>query len=380
MGNQQQHSWNVVFIILLILIILFILYSLLFYTYNGNIIADNEALAQKLQYGPLQSLLNGSGINNIPTLNIISTNIAINTANNCGKGPVLIGSSSSSLTDFECVKICANSGAKSLIVKSNESYFYESSALNEGSYCIIGHRPECNTHATIVLMTVNSVVCRSKYPRIVGGPLGTKVIACNNRAANDPQNILWDYKFNERFDPLQTTILDEDETLPDGTFRFRCKFGGKDALGNFYQAHPFDRFHPISNYCAALLYRAHPDVKTVFEGRKYTCDCGDRNETRVENLIPSDKTSQCSPYTLSKSYANNVNTLTIPYPCFTLFSPITDVGRYFPCPADKFTREGLRMNNIIVQYTEDENTILEHPLYTSFSSDGLHVLKDRIVT
>jgi hypothetical protein len=377
--NYKNSWYNVLFVILLTLIIIFILYSFLFYKYNENIIPDNEKLAQKFQYGPLQSLLNGSGINNIPTLNLISTNVGVNTANNCGKGPVATGTAS--ITDSECVRICANSTAKALLVHEEEQYFYESSSLNAGAYCIIGARPECDTRTTIVLMTINSVVCRSKFPRIVGGTLGTQVVACNNRTINDHNNILWDYKYNERFDPVTTTILDEDEMLPDGTYRYRCKFGGMDDRGNNFQEHPFDRFHPISNYCASLIYRAHPDVKTKFINNvsNFECDCGNYEETRVRNIISRDKTSLCSPYSFEVRTENDIDTITIPYPCFTMFSPITDVGKYFPCPADKFTREGVQMNTVSIRYTGIEETLLEHPLYRSFSSKGAEVSINRVL-
>ena len=375
MSFEKFKSWsNVIFIVLLTLIILFILYSFLFYKYDKDIIPNNAKLAEKYRYGPLQSLLNGSGINNIPTLNLITTNVGVHIANKCGAGPVLTGSSS--ISDSECIRICANSSAKALIVHEEESHFYESSTLNKGAYCIIGARPECDTRTTIVLMTINSVVCRSKFPRIIGGKLGTQTIACNNRMINDHNNVLWDYKYNERFDPLTTTILDEDELLLDGTYRFRCKFNGQDDRGNLYQEHPIDRFHPISNYCAALIYRAHPNVKTLFynNGEDFLCDCGNYNETRVRNILPKVDKSQCSPYSVNSEINDKgVETVTIPYPCFTLFSSISDVGKYFPCPPDRFTREGIRMNSVTVRYTTDDNVLLEHPLYRSFSSKGANV-------
>lgn len=379
MSSKRFNSWsNAAFIVLFTLIILFILYSFLFYKFDKDIIPNNVKLAEKYRFGPLQSLLNGSGINNIPTLNLITTNVGVNIANKCGAGPVLTGSAS--ISDSECVRICANSSAKALIVHGSDSYFYDSSALSKGAYCIIGARPECDTRTTIVLMTINSVVCRSKFPRIIGGKLGTQTIACNNRTINDQNNMLWDYKYNERFDPLVSTILDEDELLPDGTYRFRCKFNGEDDRGNVYQEHPMDRFHPISNYCAGLIYRAHPDVKTRFskDGKDFRCDCGNYNETRVKNILPHDSRSQCSPYTINSSLdAKGVETLTIPYPCFTLFSSISDVGKYFPCPPDKFTREGVRMNTLTVRYTTNDNVLLEHPIYESFSSKGVNVLLGR---
>lgn len=346
---------------------------MLFFIYDPNLIPQNEKLAEKLRYGPLQSLLNGSGINNIPSLNIITTNAAVATANQCGRGPVNIGLSG---TDSDCVKVCANSSAKAVQVGPDEQYYYGSFALNEGANCIIGPRPECDTKTTIVLMTINSVVCRSKFPRIIGGTIGTNVVACNNRLIQSPNNVLWDYKYNEKFNPLTTTITDEDEVLPDGTYRFRCKYRGTDSRGNTYQENPFDRFHPISNYCASLIFRAHPDVRTVFtqNNTDYYCDCGNFSDTRVKNIVEEDKRSQCSPTSLQiTSYDKGVKTAIIPYKCFTLFSPIDSVATSLPCPNDQFTREGLQMGTVKVTYTENTKTVLEHPLYQKFSNDGVSV-------
>jgi hypothetical protein len=48
-------------------------------------------MGRKLSDGPLSILLNGSGINNIPRLNIITSNVLVATTNRCGNGPVFIG-------------------------------------------------------------------------------------------------------------------------------------------------------------------------------------------------------------------------------------------------------------------------------------------------
>lgn len=362
---------NTIYVTILLVIVLFVLYSLLFFVYDPNLQRDDEALAEKLKIGPLEALLNGSGINNIPQLNLISTNTAITTANNCGKGPVNIGASGD---DSDCIKVCANSSAKAVQVNEGEEYYYGSNALTPGVQCIIGPRPECDTKTTIVLMTVNSVICRPRFPRVIGGQIGTKVIACNNRLIQDPKNVLWDYKYNVRFDPMTTTILDEDEILPDGTYRLRCKFLGSDERGNLYMEHPTDRFHPIRNYCASLIYRAHPDVKTEFidHGNDYRCDCGNYADTRAKNLVIGDTHTQCSPISANVSETGQeVNTVEIPYNCFTLFSPITSVPNMPPCPNDQFTREGLQMSSIKVTYTENQNVILEHPLYDKMSRSGV---------
>ena len=49
-----------------------------------------------------RALLNCSGINNIPTLNLVTTNPEVVKANNCGKGPVFIGATGK---DLDCIDV-----------------------------------------------------------------------------------------------------------------------------------------------------------------------------------------------------------------------------------------------------------------------------------
>lgn len=377
-GNGQIWKY-VLYLIIVAACVLFVLYVFLHFTFDSSsIVAEEERLMEKLRDGPLQSLLNGSGINNIPTLNLITTNTALSKANNCGKGPVLIGSTGN---DADCVKTCANSSAKAILVRPGERYVYDNGVLDEGVHCVVGPRPECDMKTTIAMMTVNSVICRSKFPNIVGGALGTTVVACNDQRINDPQNYLWDYKNNVKFDPMATTVLDEDELLPDGTYRFRCKFNGYDTHGNKYQEHPYNRFHPIENYCAALIYRAHPDVQTVFDEHEgYKCDCGDIKDTRVSPVDPSDSGSQCGNEIRDDSHVTkNMRLLRVPYRCFTLYSPIEDVGKYPPCPKGQFTREGSRMSSAYIFYSEKYTDVIEHPYYHKFSDEGAKLLVGRLL-
>lgn len=322
---------------------------------------------QKLGKGPLQSLLNGSGINNIPQLNIISSNVGVTTANDCGRGPIRIGANGS---QSDCVRVCANSNVNMIEVKPGEQYVFDSTMLDEGVYCVVGPRPECNMRTTIALMTINSIVCRPKFPNLIGGPLGTTVVACNNQFVNDPQNYLWDFKLNKRVDPLTVNITDEDERLPTGKYRFRCRFRGLDDRGNRYMAHPYNRLHPMVNYCASSIYQAHPSVRTVIDRKfdRFRCDCGDYRETRVQNMIPDDNTSVCSHLTQSvKVEAKERKILELPYKCFTLFSTLTDVGKYPPCSVEQFTRKGSQMSSVKIPFSQSHE-LIEHPEYKNMKS------------
>lgn len=344
------------------------MYLLLYYSFDKTIKTQNEELAVKLADGKLQALLNGSGINNIPNLNIITTNAGVSKANACGKGPVNIGSSG---TDQDCIRTCANSTASVINVAAGETYVYESSILQTGANCILGPRPECNMTTSFAMMTINSVICRPRFPDIVGGPLGTTVVACNNRHITDPQNYLWDYRYNTRFNPLTTDILDSNEVLGDGTYRFRCKFAGYDVRQNQYTEHPNNRFHPFRNYCASSIYAAHPNVITKIDNSgSFECDCGDYTATRVQNIIPGDKTSICSNYAhMEKVDIKERRILTMPYKCFTLFSPIEDVGTYLPCPNDQFIREGSQFSTVEIPFSLNPNAVIEHPMYKDMGTN-----------
>lgn len=367
---------TIVFTIVLFICFSVLLYNTLFYSLNfDQIKADDSALEKQLSKSDaFANLLNTNGINNIPGINLITTNLNVAKAANCATSPINIGSSGSAA---DCIRLCGNSDTKLIHVTDLDEIYYNANRLQTGNNCVLGNRPACNTHTTVALMTINSIVCKPKFPNIVAGPLGTTIIACNNRMINDPENVLWDYKFNVKFDPLTTTIQSEDELLQDNNYRFRCKFNGRDDRHNTYQQHPYNRFHPVRNYCANLIYGAHPSVKTIYDSTKnaLVCECGDKTQTRVQNLIPDDKSSQCSDkiYT-TRQIVKRKQEMTIVNRCFTLFSPLDDVGQYLPCTdTQQFTKQGSQTQSIKVEFTiADDNAeyAIEHPQYGKMPDNG----------
>lgn len=353
--------------IFLILITIVVAFILLYFRFDSTIVKRIARNAKYLQENDgTAALINGSGINNIPSLNIISTNASVNFANKCGQKPILFGTTG---TDVDCQRMCANETAHVLNVSDDNESYYEQNKLETGAYCMIGRRPECNTKTTSILMTINSVTCRSKYPKLFGGKTGNDVVACNDSKINDPLNILWDYKNNTRVRAETVSLKDEDELLLNGDYRFRCRFMGKDSNGNTFMENPYDRFHPIKNYCAEYVYGAHPSVKTIVdvENNKIKCDCGDYSITRVYNINPDDKSTRCSNEIYeNKTLLPNQKQITIPYKCFTINSPIEDVGKYLPCPPDQFTRNGSRMSSVSLIYSERDSVPIEHPYYKDF--------------
>lgn len=338
------------------------------YKLDKKTISEDEALADKFGNSKMNALLNGSGINNIPNLNIITTNSDIELANKCGDGPLKVDYTS--INDSQCQKICLTSNASALMVNEGENIAYNNAELSAGAYCLLGDKPECDLQTTYAVMTLNSVVCYPKYPELFGGTDGRKIVACNDSSIYDSKNYLYDGLTQSRVYNTSGIIMTSDgadEKLPDGTYRFTCKFEGEDPRGNRYLQHPLNRFHPIKNRCAELIYRSHPDVKSVFEeDGTITCDCGDIKETRVSNINPNDKTSQCSSIQSTSKVLNKSKLqVTIPYPCFTLYSPISHIGTMLPCPTDQFTRQGNLIGEITLVASTDPTAAIMHGEYNS---------------
>lgn len=350
-------------------------YAVVYFRFDESTITQRISKTKKnfATNNALSSLVNTSGINNIPSLNIISTNTSVTMANNCGKSPVRIGDVGS---DVDCVLACANSSAKVMNISKRDTYIFDSVVLTSGAHCFIGTRPECNMKTTIAIMTVNSIVCRPKFPRAFGGPLGNKIVACNSSKFYDPKNVFWDGLKNKAVDPKEG-LSDANELDvrfgPDNQYRFFCKFEGTDIQGNNYIEHPFERLQPMRNYCASMIHRAHTDVRTIFsdDGQNFSCDCGDFRKTNVLNVYPSDHMSPCSDKTTHLEYSvKSLKKLFLTYPCFTLFSPMSDAGKYFPCPPEQFTRQGSKTSTVTISFSNDESELIEHPGYDKFSRYG----------
>lgn len=371
----------IIFIVLLFLFVFMVLYFNELYIYDNNLLKEIQENMTKLDDHKINSLLNGSSINNIPNIHIMSDNDLIEKANACTTIPM--PTSSYHETDHDCIKQCLNSSAKLLVVDHDETVIFSNVKLDPGKYCSIAPRPQCNTKTTLALMTVNSVVCHPKYPRVFGGKYGNTCLACKNTTNVDPRNVLWDYKKNTAVDALDIDInFNENELMP-GTnhnFRYRCKFDGVDEKGNKLMEHPYDRMQPIVNTCASLIYKAHPDVKTVFhKNHTVTCDCGDVEVTRVQHLVPDDKQSLCAPRT---NVYNNVSTdnktpttklkreTTLIYDCFNINSPVTDVATKRPCAPEDFV-EGNKppIGTITIEHAKTHRAMIEHPKYMSLEAD-----------
>jgi hypothetical protein len=363
-----------IFILILCILAIYIVGGMLYYNFSKKIAQQNEQWEEKLQDDKFRALLNGSSINNLPNVNITSLNEGVTQANKCGQKPVYFGTTG---TPQDCVQMCVNSDAVSITVSDAEIYIYESEMLRPGFYCLVGNKPQCNLHTTYAIMTINSHFCRPKYPAVAG----SKIIACNNRMIYDSRNVLWDYLHDGPFDLYGTEITYENEILADSSYRFRCIFNGRDSINNRYVEHPFARFHPIRNYCTQYIPNAPDDITFSLDSDlKVVCDCGDTERTRLDNIIPNDPTSPCAPiqYQIS-NVIRNQNKVTVPIPCFNLFSPISAVTDRTPCPSDQFTRNGLQMTSTSFMMTTKLDDIIESPVYDQMPSNSLVHVQTNLV-
>lgn len=345
MKNSKIAFYTIISIVILISIIYIMLYldydfkSL--YSYLNNL---NATIANS----DLSNLVNNNSIGNLPAINITTNNTDVERLQICSQGPIYMGER---VDDSACKKLCGSSGTV-LLVNSGDEVFSNGQKLDTGAWCTVV-RPNCNLNTTYAVATVNSVACRSKFPRIFGGPTGDQIIACNNGLTFNVDNILWDYLTNSRVTP-QTRLVQEDERLKDGSFRFRCKFA-EDVFGNEFVPHPIDRFHPIRNYCTKQIYRASRSIRLT---DTFDCDCGDFRDTRVKNKIVGDLSSPCS----NCFYENDKSIHKVPYDCIKPTSLYYDTYINVPCMPSKLTTKGTFCDIINLDIREDNGNFPFHSI------------------
>jgi hypothetical protein len=240
-----------------------------------------------------------------------------------------------------CANTCGGAGRLVTIESDQDEYYVNGTKLGIGVWCTVRPLP-CNLKTGYVVASINSYVCRPKYPNMFGGPTATNILACNNDVYGATGSQLWDYKFNVAVEPSTVIMTNENELLPDGEYRFRCKFG-RDTNRNAYVANPLNRFHPMRNWCNKTVPSAHPDVqlKITSNPNTWICDCGDYQVTRVKNADPQNPQSTCSACILE--YEGNLTeerikglNIIYPRPCFNVNSPYVQVLSDCPCNPQAF--------------------------------------------
>lgn len=314
----------------------------------------------------ISKLLNANAIVNLPIINIVTNNPEIDNLQKCKNGAIFLGDDASADYRKQCLTTCGSTGKVIEITEDDERYA-NGTKLTPGFWCIVND-VNCNTKTGYVVATINSVVCRTKYPNMFGGSEASTITACSDEAFPSTGSVLWDYANNERVNPLTVQMSNEDETLPDGSFRFRCKYLD-DENGNYYLENPLNRFHPMTDPCNKTIYRAHRDVKTILNKDSWYCDCGDFDTTRVKHKIENDIKSTCT----SCFYDTSIPNIQYPYNCFTVNSLYSSVSNTLPCKKTKFTVQGnlCDTGNLEVTNFTGDITPFSGITITSYNTDNI---------
>lgn len=365
---------------IIVCVLLFIIYYIFFVvdfdikTFWTNYNITNSELVNK----NTADLINANTLPNLPFINVVTNNTEINEIRKCINNPVYLGDGP--ITDAlysSCFGYCGNS-ADIITVDETSEYYYNSIKLSIGNWCVIDP-PVCNPKTSMVVATIQGNTCQSKYPQLFDST-GFKTIACNSTEINNVKNKLWDNLNNIEVDPLEISINNQDELLPDGSYRFTCKFDYDPVTQNKIIPHPLNRFIPALDNCTSSIFAAHPAVHAEFITDDnnypigYTCDCGEVNETRVTNVDGTPK-SKCSSCILSSTN----NSATVPISCFTTSSTILTAQSGRPCGDQKFTNSNVYCDTANINITKTNGATIDTskgvyplsamPLYNEFQGE-----------
>lgn len=315
----------------------------------------------KLQNRELSQLINGNALINLPGVELISNNAEINRLQNCTSTAVFLGRDPNVNYTSICHTRCGSNG-QLLEVSETDEYYLNDIRLTPGFWCTL-IMPICNMNTSKVLFTPNGYTCRSRFPRLFGGPTGSVIVACSDEFTNGGASQLWDNVLNEPVDVNTVNISHEDELLPDGNFRFTCRYAD-DEQGNQLIPHPLSRFNPIRDYCLIGTPFAHRSAHIEVTENSYHCNCGDPNITRIQNEISSDSQSRCTscPHLISGNRYN------LGYRCFRMGSSFLDVMSYPPCLSENFTVLGNDCETTSFKITIPDGPAPLHPVITDQQS------------
>ncbi len=300
---------------------------------------------QELSNQKLANLLNANSLLNLPVVKYTTNNLEIDHMQKCQEGPVYLGPNTSIDYTQMCFNTCG-SGGSVVLVDDVAQYFFNNVQLNKGAWCVIKNA-NCNMRTGYVTAGINQAVCRTKYPNMFGGSEASTIVACNNEFYPDTQSVLWDNLMNERVDPFTVNMTNENETLPDGTYRFTCRYGNDENL-NPYLPHPLNRFQPIQDPCNKSIFAASAEVTAVVDESGWRCECGDFESTRVQHKTPGDPKSTCT----ACLYEHTENTYKVPFDCYTLNSPFTALYNKTMCNIEKYTRQGNLCETVTFKISE----------------------------
>ncbi|QBB28614.1 Pif-2 [Homarus gammarus nudivirus] len=311
-------------IIIVILLLYFVLLKVDPAEYTKYLVKLNSTAMNR----KLLALNNANTIYNLPNITLQTNNTDLDNLIDCKNTLKYLGpyvEDALKTYDNLCKSSCGGSG-ELLVVKTDRDYVYDNEFVKVGVYCTVDPKP-CNLNTGYVAATINSNMCLSRYPRMFGGATAASIIACSDEKNPSTGSVLWDYANNEAVDPTTIVMTHEDETLPDGSYRFRCKYN-ETSNGNPFIPHPVDRLHPIKDKCNDSIYRADYSVHANVTDTGWTCECGDFSTTRVKHLNAGDPQSIC---TSCFREVRDGNMFKVPYICYNKDSPYLYAKHNQPC-------------------------------------------------
>lgn len=277
-----------------------------------------------------QLLKNGSTFLNLPKIDFITDDKDIKNFEKCAETATYLGPINDT-SDYlkQCYITCGGSG-KLLIINPGDEVYYYNKYLETGVYCVTQLEENCNRNTSILIAGVNGSVCRPKYPELFAGENGTTLVACTDTQYNYIPAILWDEKYNEQVSPYHTNFSSKGAYEKwNGKYRFTCRWPF-DLNLNAFQINPLNHLHPIRDYCTSHLYKSNPNIGTKWitdnENKvvDYYCDCGNKNETRVENYQNNKKNYCISSSCIEKlEFTKNKNAAKKQFviQCYNALSP-----------------------------------------------------------
>lgn len=260
-----------------------------------------------LNFNYLKSGLNyRAGLSGLENSNTTGTIDDVENEINCAAGLFL---SEDDLETYDCSTQCKSKDYEFKYIDPKLNLVLGSKRF-AGSYCMPLDCARCNLSTGRLLNFGSGFTCISKYPTLFGGTGATRIIGCNG--------LLTDRKTNTNFEMFITSdkIINADEKLADGTFRYVCT-DQKDLMENTLITLPpslGDRFELIKNFCLSMIKGGHPDFYPEFELAYCNCTTSDglsmeRYEGKVNNPCTTclDGFGKCKGYiNVHREYEDNI--------------------------------------------------------------------------
>ncbi|AKN80672.1 Per os infectivity factor 2 [Perigonia lusca single nucleopolyhedrovirus] len=331
-------------LVVLIVLFIFILYFPMYRAYT--IIKDeqteyNNTVQDRIDY--MRNVLNRRRYVPLETLPTIKFDTSLGTINDgelkCMSMPIFVGVSDT--PNFDCSIVCDNPAAVYFFVGEYDKFVVNGQMLTRGGYCTTNSVPRnCNRETSVILHSLNSWSCIAEDPRYFAGTHNMVQVAGRQHIdriapGQADRNVLYDNLLGRVVDVSRNTFRRNwDELMEDGRRRFEMRCNALDDKGNRMFVNPLNPIECLPNVCTNVN-GVHESVKPNFETGE--CDCGDFNITRVQHIVPDDKTSMCASIVNEFDRDNLSHKFRVE--CLNLDTPVSQYSAFkLLCPSNVFTQ------------------------------------------